>query len=109
MQGVQRSETSVLRFEMRWRHQGFRDRHELGNLRKKHLIKISLILMVQIACFGESLQAHKITGQEDALWVIENVPGAVKQGVSACGGGDQDACMDISSTPTQETSAGLAR
>jgi hypothetical protein len=88
MQGVQRSETSVLRFEMRLRHQGFRDRHALCNLRKEHLVKVSLVLMVKIACFGENLQAYKITGQEDAFWVIENVPGTVKQGVSACGGGD---------------------
>lgn len=68
---------------MRVRYQGFRDWHALRNFRRKHLIKVYLVLVVKIACFGKNLQAHNITVQEDVLWFIAVISAPTEPGVSA--------------------------
>jgi hypothetical protein len=83
MQGVQGTETSALLFEMCLRYQGFRDWHALLNFRKKHLLKVHLVLAVKIVGFGKNLQAHNITAQEDVLWFIAIISAPTKPGVSA--------------------------
>src|SRR5262245_60440212 len=50
--------------------------------------------MVKIEGFREDFQPHKLTGQKDTLWVIEDIPGTLKQGVSSCCCSDQDARID---------------
>jgi hypothetical protein len=50
--------------------------------------------MVKIQGFREDFQTHKLTGQKDTLWIIENIPGTLKQGVSSYHRRDQDARID---------------
>jgi hypothetical protein len=49
---------------------------------------------VTLAGFREDFQTHKRTGQKDTLWVSEDIPGTLKQGVSSCRRSDQDARID---------------
>ena len=63
---------------MRLIHQDFGDWYSLCDTGKECLVKVQLVLMVKIRRFWQDLQADKLTGQKDALWVIENIPGTVK-------------------------------
>src|SRR4029077_14769423 len=76
------------------RHESFGERHHFCNVGKKHRIPVSLLLMVKIEGFREVFQPHKLTGQKDTRWVIEDIPSALKQGVSSYRRRDQDARID---------------